>query len=221
MAMIITFSASTSSGSSATAIVIAAISIFPPPVSQASQKPDSKCRRFLAHRLRSLRIDRSNLLPVQPVDRAQCARFNRNVAGPIRGQQNCASSSVLANRHTPVPSKQTALIRSAFRAEHVERAIERVATIPNQRHQADRPLEVNRHARYVNLHPGRDHALRTARIASASRSGSTSPPARTTTSPITPTVSLRIASKRVNLTGRLSAPFNGATTPEAIACDAT
>src|ERR1700722_3614282 len=61
-------------------------------------------------------------------------------------------------------------------------------------------------------------ALRTARITSASRSGSTSPPARTTTSPITiSTVSLRTASKRTNLTGWFGAPTNGATTPEPFA----
>ncbi|SHM85859.1 hypothetical protein SAMN05444321_7930 [Bradyrhizobium lablabi] len=108
----------------------------------------------------------------------------------------------------------------SFRTEHVERATERISpSIPNQRHQAGGSLaEVDRHARHVNLHAGRDHALRTARITSASRSGSTSPPARTTTSPITiSTWSLRIDSKRVNLTGRLGAPANGATTPVAIA----
>src|SRR3984893_9057347 len=48
MAMIIAFSASTSSGSSATAIVIAAITAYSRPVSQASQKPDSKCNRFFS-----------------------------------------------------------------------------------------------------------------------------------------------------------------------------
>jgi hypothetical protein len=34
--------------------------------------------------------------------------------GAIFGQQNFVSSSVLANRHIPLPSHQTALIRSAL-----------------------------------------------------------------------------------------------------------
>lgn len=34
--------------------------------------------------------------------------------GAIFGQQNFVSSRVLANRHTPLPSHQTALIRSAL-----------------------------------------------------------------------------------------------------------
>src|SRR6478609_10138614 len=196
MAMIIAFSASTSSGSSATAIVIAAITAYSPPVSQASQKPDSKCHRFLADRLRSLRIHRSNLLPVQPVDRRKQLRMVQLQRGrPNPGPADSRVLERLGKQTYPRAIKPDRLdpVRS-FRAEHVERAIERVsATIPNQRHQADRPLaEVNRHARYINLHPGPDHALRTARITSASRSGSTSPPARTTTSPITiSTMSLR------------------------------
>jgi hypothetical protein len=72
--------------------------------------------------------------------------------------------------------------------------------------------------RSINLHPSWNHALRTARITSVNPSGSTSPPARSTTSPITiSTVSLRIDSKRVNLTAPLGDPPNGATAPEVIA----
>src|SRR6476646_2387229 len=150
---------------------------------------------FSAHRLRPLHSHRSDLLPVQPIDQRKQLRMVQLQRG--RPNQRPAELRVLerlGKQTNPRAIKPDRLdpVRS-FRAEHVERAIERVsATIPNQRHQADRPLaEVNRHARYINLHPGRDHALRTARITSARRSGSTSPPARTTTSPITiSTVSL-------------------------------
>src|SRR5205823_6566465 len=45
---------------------------------------------------------------------SNCAWFSRTRVGVIFGQQNCVSSSVLANRHTPLPSHQTALIRSAL-----------------------------------------------------------------------------------------------------------
>jgi hypothetical protein len=138
------------------------------------------------------------------------------------------------NDHQPAPDEPRSLsadaahvsacpeprFRARLRTEYVERATEWIsATVPHQSHQAGRTLaEVNRHARYINLHAGRDHASRTARITSASRSASTSPPARTTTSPITiSTMSLRIASKRANLTGVLGAAANGPTTPEVFA----
>src|SRR5262245_915844 len=119
--------------------------------------------------------------------------------------------AIKPNRLDPVRS---------FRTEYVERATEWIsATVPHQSHQAGCTLaEVNWCARYINLHARRDHAVRTARITSASRSASTSEPARTTTSPITiSTMSLRIASKRANLTGLFAAAANGATTPEAFA----
>ena len=70
---------------------------------------------FSAHRLRPLHSHRSDLLPVQPIDqRKQLCMVQPHRGRPNPSQQNCASSSVLANRHTPVPSNQTALIRSAL-----------------------------------------------------------------------------------------------------------
>src|SRR3984957_12490978 len=177
---------------------------------------------FSAHRLRPLHNHRPDFLPVQPIDQRKQLRMVQ----PYRGRPNPGPAELrflkrFGEQTYPCAIKPNRLdpVRS-FRTEYVERAIERIsAAVPHQGHQAGRTLtEVNRCARHINLHASRDHALRTARITSASRSGSTSPPARTTTSPTTiSTMSLRIASKRANLTGLLGAPTNGATTPEAFA----
>jgi len=48
------------------------------------------------------------------ISASNCAWFSRTRVGAIFGQQNLASSRVLANRQTPLPSHQTALIRSAL-----------------------------------------------------------------------------------------------------------
>src|SRR5262245_55777468 len=48
------------------------------------------------------------------ISASNCAWFSRTRVGAIFGQQNFVSSSVLANRHVPLPSHQTALTRSAL-----------------------------------------------------------------------------------------------------------
>jgi hypothetical protein len=54
--------------------------------------------------------------------------------------------AIKPNRLDPVRS---------FRTKYVERAIKWISAVPHQSHQAGRPLaEVNRHARYINLHAG-------------------------------------------------------------------
>src|SRR5271168_446050 len=222
MATTIALSASTSSGSSATAIVIAAITAYSLPVSQSFQTPDSKCHRFSTQRLRPLHIHRSDFLPVQPIDQRKQLRVVQLHRGwPNPGPAELRFLKCLGKQTHPCAVEPNRLdpVRS-FRTKYVKRAIERIsAAVPHQRHQAARSLaEVNRRARHINLNPSWDHAWRTDRITSTSRFSSTSPPARTTTSPITiSTMSLRTASKRANLTGLFGTPANGATNPEPFA----
>src|SRR6478609_2076335 len=144
---------------------------------------------FSAHRLRPLHSYRSDLLPVQPIDqRKQLCMVQLQRGRPNPGPAELRVLKRLGKQTHPRAIKPDRLdpVRS-FRAEYVERATKWIsATIPNQGHQARCPLaEVNLHSCHISLHPVLDHALRTARITSASRSGSTSPTARTTTSPIT------------------------------------
>src|ERR1700730_14892396 len=155
MAMIIAFSASTSSGSSATAIVIAAITAYSRPVSQASQKPDSKCHRFF-----SPSIAAASQPPVGPSSspaHRPAPAIVHGSAAPWPDQSGPADLRFLKRL-----GKQTHLraikpnrlgpVRS-FRTEYVERATEWIsASVPHQGHQAGRTLtEVDRHARHINL----------------------------------------------------------------------
>ena len=62
-------------GSSASGIVIGAISAESPPISQTFQRPDSIRRSWLAHRLWALHNHRTHLRPVQPVDQREQLRM--------------------------------------------------------------------------------------------------------------------------------------------------
>jgi hypothetical protein len=100
---------------------------------------------------------------------ANCADVSRITPSVIGGHLNAPLTDTprchQPNRLDPVRS---------FRTEYVERSTEGIgATVPHQSHQTGRTFaEVDRCARYINLHARRDHALRTARITSASRSSS-------------------------------------------------
>src|SRR6476620_1099581 len=93
---------------------------------------------------------------------SNCAWFSRTVAGPIRAAElRFLKRLGKQTHHRAIKPNRLGPARS-FRTEYVERATEWIsATVPHQSHQAGRTLaEVNRCARYINLHARRDHALR-------------------------------------------------------------